>query len=75
MPTVEIKTETKQTVTMRLTGAEICDLLRGQARAIPATARVYINIPGGGDYSSTRLDVDVDVPVIVTWTEVVEADG
>lgn len=40
---------------------------------IPDGARVYVSIPGGGDYSSMNLDIDGDCPITVSW-ETVETD-
>lgn len=36
---------------------------------IPEKAKVYVAVPGGGDYSNTTLDVDADVPLVVIWDE------
>jgi len=33
---------------------------------IPSTAKVEVEIPGGGDWSGMRLDAD-EVDIVVTW--------
>jgi hypothetical protein len=44
------------------------DDIRALAGA-PAGAKVFIHVPGGGDYSSTDLDVDGNEQVVqVQWT-------
>jgi hypothetical protein len=35
----------------------------------PDGARIYISIPGGGDWSSTDLDIDKDNPIVIEWEE------
>lgn len=36
---------------------------------IPEKAKVYVSVPGGGDWSNTSLDLDADIPLVVTWDE------
>lgn len=36
---------------------------------IPERADVFVWVPSGGDWSSTRLDIDDDTPIQITWTE------
>ena len=34
--------------------------------------QVYVYVPGGGDWSSTNLDIEKDCPVIVTYKTIQE---
>ena len=34
---------------------------------IPANARVYVQIPGGGDYSNTDMDIDSGFKLKLVW--------
>lgn len=48
---------------------EIRELLRRTGYNIPAKARIYFTVPGGGDWSNTDVDICRDYPVTVEWTE------
>lgn len=37
---------------------------------IPKDARIFVDVPGGGDWSNMELNIDDDRPVVVTWSEV-----
>lgn len=56
---------TKTTVTHKLNGMDIIDLLKIPANASRIT--VEFDIPGGGDWSNTRLDFLTEERVIVTY--------
>lgn len=53
---------------------EIRELLRRTGYNIPATARIYFMVPGGGDWSNTDVDISSDHPVTVEWTEVYQQE-
>lgn len=63
------KTTKKELV---LTGDLIVSLLA--PLGVPQDARVVFDVPGGGDWSNTSLDVDEDNPVYVRWKEESEHD-
>lgn len=58
---------------------EIRELLRRAGYNIPAKARIYFTVPGGGDWSNTDVDITHDYPVTVEWTDTYQqeqpADG
>ena len=60
---------------INLTPAEIRQMLADQGHIIPASASIFIRVPGGGDWSNMDLDVDKDRPVIVRWKETEVSDG
>jgi hypothetical protein len=39
---------------------------------VPKGADIYMQVPGGGDWSNMSLEVSNDQPVIITWTEMLE---
>jgi len=55
-----------------LSGAEIVQLLRLQHPDLRSggTIEVFVNVPGGGDWSNQRLDITDSFPlnVTITWT-------
>lgn len=60
-----------------LTFADLAKLVRAQV-GVPAGAsvRLYVDVPGGGDWSNTDLDVeDHPVKFTVEWTESRQDDG
>jgi hypothetical protein len=62
---------TRVTKRLELTGEDIRGLLEAAADLqIPSTADIYIQIPGGGDWSNTSLDVDKKNPIVITWEEI-----
>lgn len=67
----KVSTESKMRVV--LGDKAIRTLLTHAGIIIPAGATITVSIPGGGDYSNTDLDIDDRCPVVVAWTEVVEA--
>lgn len=52
------------------------DIVLGNIIALPipegVTYKVYVSIPGGGDWSCMNLDIDKNTPVIVEWEEIHE---
>jgi hypothetical protein len=37
---------------------------------LPANARLYFHVPGGGDWSNGDVDISKDNPIHISWTEV-----
>lgn len=74
----QLKTTTRveETHTLKLEAFNIIDLLNqhghnfGMPReAIPPYARLVVDVPGGGDYSSCRLDIGAgEAPLYLIWT-------
>lgn len=50
-------------------------LLRNAGVDVPANARVYFAVPGGGDWSNTDIDIDAGHPIYVSWEKVEESDA
>lgn len=73
-----LTTKTKTTVTVRtevrmeINRPFLIEMLEAQGHKIPAGADIYVQVPGGGDWSNTSLEVDHENPIIVTWTEIDE---
>lgn len=47
--------------------AELRDMLRQRGFSVPANARIYFSVPGGGDWSNTDIDIDKDNPISIEW--------
>lgn len=62
-----VTTERRHEIIMDNT--EIRELLRRAGYQIPAKARIYFTVPGGGDWSNTDVDITRDYPVTVEWTD------
>jgi hypothetical protein len=45
------------------------------ALGLPDDARLYVDIPTGGDWSGMRLVIDVDADLNAEWTDTVEGSG
>lgn len=70
---VEVRTvRTRIDREVRLNHRNIRELLEQQGLDIPTNARITIDVPGGGDWSNTSLDVDDANPVVITWSETQE---
>lgn len=54
---------------LEVDAALLIKALRAVGYDVPDTADIWMWVPGGGDWSNTRLDVDEDGAVHVTWTE------
>jgi len=54
---------------LRLSGEGIRGLLIHMGLIIPerAEVRIYFEVPGGGDWSNTTIDIDDKRPVTVEW--------
>lgn len=68
VPRVVVETTTTKTHTLELNREHLLALLRGDNFTCGADAEVYVEVPGGGDWSSERLEID-RAPVVVRWTE------
>lgn len=66
--TKSVVTTTKRSIT--LDRKAIRALMAMAHNDIPETADIYVQIPGGGDWSNTALDIDAENPVTIEWTEV-----
>ena len=65
---MKITQRTTKRVTYELLGSDIAKLLN-----IPEGAsgiEVTVQVPSGGDYSGMTLDVDEDMPVVVSFSTV-----
>lgn len=73
MNTIEVKTtrvETRKRI--ELTDEDIRALVRATSGSIiPVAAEVFVEVPGGGDWSNTSLEIR-DAPVVIAWTEITE---
>jgi hypothetical protein len=72
LPRKTIRTTTTSKHRLELTRKEIIEALQNDNYCVPNNAEVFVEVPGGGDYSNTTLDLDSDVPLIITWTETSE---
>lgn len=65
------KTITTRTVNqVKIGRAELlCALAHAGYTDIPADARVEFDVPGGGDWSNTSIDIDDQNPLVITWEE------
>ena len=54
-----------------LDSADLWEFVKSKFGGVPmkvvGPVRVYIDVPGGGDWSGCPLDVSADRPVIVEW--------
>ena len=70
---IQIETQTTERKTIKITRSMFIDLLVGAGVDISVDQRdvsIYIDVPGGGDWSGMPLDVDDDEQAInVHWTE------
>lgn len=70
MKVVERRTVREERVHVVLFGDDLREYLANSGKfphGVPAQAKVYIEIPGGGDWSNQRLDI-YDHPIHVEWT-------
>jgi len=66
-----------KTTTLKLSAVDIINALNLKLRSgdqIPPNASVSINIPGGGDWSNTNMEIDDhgDCPVLIKYTQETE---
>ena len=63
-------TQTTHRHELRLSRNDLVALLRDAGMwAFPDDANVYVQVPGGGDWSNTALDIDDEHPIVVRWKE------
>ncbi len=59
--------------TVRLSDDDLVELLRQELKAqgvkfLPeGKIEVFVSVPGGGDYSSTDLEIDEGTPLTIRW--------
>ena len=71
MPNFSTKTKvTTQVIKeLELTGDDIRELL-----GVSGEVSVFFDVPGGGDWSNTRIDIDKQNTIGVRYTEVTETE-
>jgi hypothetical protein len=75
---IKQETTTRHSIRMEVLRKHLIDALNQELKAdgsrvrIPNDADVIVAVPGGGDWSNTELDVGVDHPLIIKWSEVEE---
>jgi hypothetical protein len=52
---------------MELTGDNLLCAMRAAGFSIPVNAVPHVNVPGGGDWSNMKLEIDADCPLIISW--------
>lgn len=65
----KVTTVTSKDHILEVTELLLLEVLREKGYEIPPNAEVYVQVPGGGDWSNTSLDVDKECPVFVRWQE------
>ena len=74
--TVRVRAIVQREHEVRLNAENILELLASQPGVVMVgKPRVYFDVPGGGDWSNTRIEIDDDYAVIVRWTESYEEGG
>lgn len=74
LETKTIRTEVRKRV--ELSGGELRKLIKtATGQDLPARAEIFVEVPGGADWSNTSLNIDNRTPVIITWTGVSESNG
>jgi hypothetical protein len=68
---MDLSKVTKRTTTTEHYGALTGNMIR-KALGLPDNARVFFDVPGGGDWSNERIDLDDHHRLYVTYTEVME---
>lgn len=63
--------ETKRTTNYRVTVDDLLALIRRKYNVKPKNLEAFVNVPGGGDWSNTRLIIDQDTDLQVEVTETV----
>ena len=69
---MKVSTTTVRSIRIELSRQDILGFLKDFS--IPRDAGVYVQVPGGGDWSNESLDIGDNCPVIVTWSERSESD-
>lgn len=76
VPSIQVSTHVhvRRTNTMQITGAMLISFLRQAGLKVPYEAAVRFNVPDGGDWSNTSIDVDAENPVEIQWVETQESE-
>lgn len=64
---IETVTKTEQSHRLELTGAGIITLLRDTGHSVARDAVVTFHVPGGGDWSSSDVQICAENPVYIEW--------
>ncbi len=75
MPVPNVNVETVKTTRthMEFERDDVLKALRSIWPAIPDDAEIFAEVPGGGDWSNTNLDIGCDTNIHVRWTTVEES--
>lgn len=63
-----VRTETTKRIELGFTA--IRRMLEEQGVVLPSNAKIVVEVPCGGDWSNTELDIDDGNPVVISWSEV-----
>lgn len=74
---ISSKTRIKTRHEMQLDGNELRAIINQELAAqgidrIPDTTKIEFFVPGGGDWSSTSIDITKEHPIHISWTTVEE---
>jgi len=74
MADVKLTTTTRKEYTCTLSKQELIAFLTGRCNRLPYDlkpehTRIFVRVPGGGDWSSTDLEIDDADGVVVSWYE------
>lgn len=64
---VQRVTVTRQN-SVRIDDRELREFLRARGMNLPANARIFFAVPGGGDWSNIDIDISGENPICVEWT-------
>lgn len=64
-----ITTTTTSRKHYQISDQSIRDMLSMQGVNVPPEARIFIEVPGGGDWSNCSLGINEDCPINVCWEE------
>jgi len=53
---------------VELAREDLLRLLAGDGVTVDRAAQIFVQVPGGGDWSGTDLEVSDGRPVVITWT-------
>jgi hypothetical protein len=68
-----VHTTVRRTFTLDLSREMLLKVLRESGYAgLPDDAQVFVEVPGGGDWSNTDLSIEQRTPIRVRWIEVSE---
>lgn len=67
-PAVKMQVSTTTTREITIEKADLLRFLEAAGWVVPSSAIVFVEVPGGGDYSSTDLELVGSRGVKVRWT-------